>query len=390
MQLTQVFTIKVDETADVPLYKQISEQIRQAVAGSQLPPGKRLPTVRQLAQTLRINPGTVSRAYLELEQDKIIVSRRGGGTTVAAKSDDPAVAKSRQRHISNLVNNHILEVLSQGFSPEELEAAFSLHLSRWREERKTGEQQETIKPKSVRSAKALVIVASHDLALNLLASKLKEENPEFNIEVTYAGSLGGLIALQEGRADLAGIHLLDEETGEYNYPYLKHLMPGRELAVINLAYRVQGLMFAKKNPKHITGFDDLKRNDIRFINRQKGSGTRVLLDFELRKHAINLSQVKGYERELNNHLGVARSISHGEADVGLGIETAADVNGLDFLPLLKERYDLVIPMENYRSKLIKKLLEILGGDEFKTAVTKLGGYDTSETGKTTILRASIS
>ncbi len=385
MQLTQDFTIKVDETADVPLYKQISEQIKQAVAGSQIPPGKRLPTVRQLAQTLRINPGTVSRAYLELEQEKIIVSRRGGGTTVAAKSDDPAVAKSRQRHLSNLVNNHILEVLSQGYGPEELEAAFSLHLSRWREERKGEEPQEPKRQNTIRDANTLVIVASHDLALNFLASKLREKKPEFNVDVTYAGSLGGLIALQEGRADLAGIHLLDEETGEYNYPYLKHLMPGRELAVVNLAYRIQGLMFVRNNPKHITGFDDLRRSDIRFINRQKGSGTRVLLDFELRKHDLNPSQVKGYERELNNHLAVAKSIFHGEADVGLGIETAADTNGLDFLPLLKERYDLVIPLEKYRSKLVTELLEIMGGEEFKTVVTKLGGYDTSEMGKIIIL-----
>jgi putative molybdopterin biosynthesis protein len=203
------------------------------------------------------------------------------------------------------------------------------------------------------------------------------------VEITHAGSLGGLIALQEGRSHLAGIHLLDEETGEYNYPYLKHLLPGRELAVVHLAYRIQGLMVARGNPENISGFEDLERDDITFVNRQKGSGTRVLLDFELRKHGIDPSRIRGYEHETDTHLAVAMSVSHDKADVGLGIQAAADTNELDFIPLLRERYDLVIPMENYRSKLIAPLLEIVVSTDFKAVVANIGGYDISQTGSTT-------
>ncbi len=384
MQATQIFEIQVDDTAETPLFKQIYEQIKHGIASNAIQPGERLPTVRQLAQSLHINPGTVSRAYLELEQEKIIVSRRGGGTIVAAKADNPLVSKLRQRRLSGLVSNHILETLSLGYSPEELEAEFSLHLSRWREERKGREDTPEIQGQSTgRRADTIVMVGSHDLALDLLVNKLKTRHPKITVELNHAGSLGGLIALQEGRADLAGIHLLDEETGEYNYPYLRHLLPGRELAVVHLAYRIQGLMFAKGNPKGISGFEDLGRSDITFVNRQQGSGTRVLLDFELRKHGIDPLLVKGYKRQVDTHLAVAMSISHSEADVGLGIQAAADANELDFLPILRERYDLIIPIENYRSKLITLLLEIVASTDFKAIVANIGCYDTSQTGSTT-------
>jgi molybdate-binding protein/DNA-binding transcriptional regulator YhcF (GntR family) len=384
MQITQDFSIQVDAITETPIFKQISGQIKQGIASNQIQPGKRLPTVRQLAQSLGINPGTVARAYLELEQEKIVISRRGGGTIVAAKADNPLVSQLRQRRLSGLVSNHILETLSLGYSPEELEAEFSLHLSRWREERKGIEDTHEIQRQStIHRTDTIVMVGSHDLALELLVNKLKSGHPEITVEINHAGSLGGLIALQEGRADLAGIHLLDEETGEYNYPYLKHLLPSRKLVVVNLAYRIQGLMFARNNPKHIAGFNDLQRNDVTFVNRQKGSGTRVLLDFELRKHGIDPSTVKGYEREMDTHLAVAMSISHSEADVGLGIQAAAQASELDFLPLLKERYDVVIPLEKYNNKPVSALLDIIMDADFKAVVANVGGYDTSQTGSVT-------
>lgn len=136
MRIIQDFLIRVDDTTETPLFKQISDQIKQGIASNQIQPGKHLPTVRQLAKSLGINPGTVSRAYLELEQKNIVVSRRGGGTIVAAKADNPLVTKLRQRRLSNLVSNHILDTLSLGYTPEELETEFSLLLSRWREERR--------------------------------------------------------------------------------------------------------------------------------------------------------------------------------------------------------------------------------------------------------------
>ena len=230
--------------------------------------------------------------------------------------------------------------------------------------------------------KTISVVCSHDLALDLLIGQFKNRNPEINVEVTYAGSLGGLIALQAERADLAGIHLLDEETGEYNYPYVKHMLPGKETPIVHLAYRIQGIMFAKGNPRQIKGLEDLRRADVTFINRQKGSGTRVLLDIELRKRGILPSEVNGYDREVDTHLAVATSIARGEADMGLGIEAAARTCDLGFLPLFKERYDLVIPMENYGSKLLAPLLKIVTGEDFRKVVTNIGGYDTSQMGAT--------
>jgi len=386
MQSIQDFSIQVDDTVETPLFKQISEQIKQKIASSQIKPGERLPTVRQLAKDTGINPSTVSKAYLELEKEKIVVTRRGGGTTVARKTDNQSASILRHIRLSNIISNQVLQDLSLGYSPEEIEAEFSLHLSRWWEERKEREKNATIQEnKSIKRDNTIIFVGSHDPAFRLLANKVKTTFPGIEVEITHAGSLGGLIALQEGRAHLAGIHLLDEDTGEYNYPYIKHLLPGRELAVIHMAYRIQGLIFTKGNAKKISGLEDLKRDDIVIINRQKGSGTRVLLDFELRKHGIPPSQIKGYDQEVDTHLAVATSVLHGEADVGIGIQAVADNNQLDFIPISRERYDLVVPMEHYRSKLISPLLETITSPEYKSLVVNLVGYDISQMGSTTFI-----
>ena len=379
--------IHLKENAQSPLYRQIIEQVRQSIATKQLHQGEHLPTVRQLAKSLNLNPGTIVKAYGELEREGLVVSHRGGGTVVSAAADNPMLLVIRQRRLSNMLSSIILEALSSGYSPEGIEAAFHRHLDRWREERR--HRADIFEPQEIKldhRVDTILIVGSNDLALSILLSQLKYRNPNINIEVTYAGSLGGLIALQGGKADLAGIHLLDEETGEYNYPYVKRVLPGREVAIVHLAYRVQGLMFAMGNPKKVTEIADLRRPDVTFVNRQKGSGTRVLLDNVLRKHGIQSSEVKGYDRELDTHLAVAGNIARGEADVGLGIEAAANTCNLGFLPLFRERYDLVIPIENYRSELLKPLLEIIKTDDFRKVINNVGGYDTSQTGTTTFCK----
>jgi molybdate-binding protein/DNA-binding transcriptional regulator YhcF (GntR family) len=377
--------ISLKEGSDSPLYKQIVDQVRQSIATRQTQPGEHLPPVRQLAQMLRLNPGTVVKAYNELERAGLLVSRRGSGTVVSAAADNPGLLVIRQRRLSNMLSSIILEALSMGYSSEEIEAAFHNHLDRWREERKHSSDNVLKSPKADldRHLNTLLIVGSHDLALNILLSELKHQSPDLHVDVTYAGSLGGLIALQEGKADLAGIHLLDEETGEYNYPYIKRVLPGREMAIVHLAYRVQGLMYAAGNPLNIKGVDDLKRSDITFVNRQNGSGTRVLLDSVLRQHGIKPAEINGYGNELDTHLAVAGEIARGHADVGLGIEAAAITCNLGFLNLFRERYDLVIPLENYNSELLKPLLEIIRSEDFKKVINNIGGYDTSETGRTT-------
>jgi molybdate-binding protein/DNA-binding transcriptional regulator YhcF (GntR family) len=378
-----MISIKLDYHSSTPIYQQIAEQLRQLIATEQIKPGDRLPSIRQLSQSLNINPNTVARAYLELEQEQVIISRRGGGTNVKPQDVSLDLRSGRQKKLLESMNDDIVKSLSQGYSPEELEAAFYLSLERWREERQFETKEPEGAPAAKPEGKVIRIVGSHDLALNILLDLLRQKVEGLKTEVTHAGSLGGLIALQEERADLAGTHLLDEETGEYNYPYIKRILPGREIAIVNLSFRIQGLMFAAGNPRKIKGMEDLRRPDIVFVNRQKGSGTRVLLDLQLKRQGIPSSEIKGYEQEFNTHLAVASHIAHGDADVGLGIEAAAKSCGLDFLPMFRERYDLVIPIANYRSQRLAPVLEIIASDEFKKIVDGVGGYDTSQTGTTT-------
>jgi len=377
--------IKLDNHSATPIYQQIAEQLRQLIATEQIKPGDRLPSIRHLSHTLNINPNTVCRAYLKLEQEQILVSRRGGGTSVKPQDIRSDVKASRQKKLLENMNDDIIKSLSQGYSPEDLEAAFYLSLERWREER----QSEINKPAeaaAVRKESTIIrIVGSHDLALNILLDLFRQKVANLETEVVHAGSLGGLIALQEERADMAGTHLLDEETGEYNYPYVKRILPGRELAIVNLSYRIQGLMAKKGNPLKIKDLEDLKRPDITFVNRQGGSGTRVLLDLQLKRQGIAPFEIKGYETEFNTHLAVASHIARGDADVGLGIEAAANSCGLDFMPMFRERYDLVIPIENYHSPRFKPMLEIINSREFKKIVDGVGGYDTSQTGTTKLI-----
>ena len=376
--------IRLDQDAQVPLFRQITDQIKQLVAANRVQPGERLPTVRDLAHYLGISPGTVVRAYVELEREQVISSRRGAGTVVTTRAVDPQVSMLRHNRLSNMVSGSILEALSLGFTIEEVEATFSLHAARWRQER-AGREAAGRAAGGTRDRNTILIVGSHDLALNLLVDQFKRRSPEANVQLTYAGSLGGLIALQQEKADMAGVHLIDEETGEYNYPYIKHILPGREMAVVHLAYRIQGLMFAGGNPKRIQGLGDLRRADITIVNRQKGSGTRVLLDLRLRQQGITPSELRGYDREMDTHLAVATAVARGDADAGLGIEAAARTCGIGFLPLFRESYDLVIPMADYRSDVLSPFLQIIASEDFKKLVTSIGGYDVAQTGATTYI-----
>jgi putative molybdopterin biosynthesis protein len=229
--------------------------------------------------------------------------------------------------------------------------------------------------------RTIVAIGSHDLTLDLLSSELSKRDAGLSLSSSNVGSLGGLIALQRGEAHLSGSHLLDEETGEYNLPYVRRLLKGRSVVLVNLVYRDQGLIVPPGNPKGIRGIEDLLREDVRFVNRQKGAGTRVLLDYRLKQIGVDPLRIEGYRREEFTHLAVAASVAGGTADTGLGILAAARALKLDFVPILKERYDLVIPREQYESDLLRPLLEILRGPTFRQQVEALGGYDASQMGE---------
>lgn len=245
----------------------------------------------------------------------------------------------------------------------------------YREETKTELLEESVKIKN-----NFIITGSHDLILDILKNELHENISEFDIVSFNVGSLGGLMALKQNRTHLATSHLLDPESGEYNFPYLKKVLPEKELVVINLTYREQGIMVKKGNPKKIKGLDDLTKENISFVNRQKGSGTRVLLDYLLKKKNINPSNIRGYFREEFTHLMVASTVTEENVDAGLGILSAAKAFDLDFIPVAKERYDMIMPKEYYSDWRTQRLLDIIGSNKFKRRVMELGGYDLSRSG----------
>ena len=226
----------------------------------------------------------------------------------------------------------------------------------------------------------IVAIGSHDLTLDLLSSLIHSTNPDLSLSSSNVGSLGGLVALSRGEAHIAGSHLLDEETGEYNLSYVRRYLPGRDVVIMNLVHRIQGLIVPKGNPKNISSLEDLGRDDVTFVNRQRGSGTRMLLDYKLNEMGMNPDQVSGYDREEYTHLAVAAAVSGGRADVGLGILSAARALEQEFVPLLTEQYDLIIPREHYEGDLLAPLLSLIRSDRFKSEVDALGGYDTSTTG----------
>ena len=226
--------------------------------------------------------------------------------------------------------------------------------------------------------RTILAVGSHDLTLDLIAQQLATRGAR--LSSASVGSLGGLVALGRREAHLAGSHLLDPDTGEYNLSYVRKHLPETSVMVVGLVRRWQGLILARGNPKRIQDLEELMREDVVYVNRQRGSGTRVLLDYQLSQLGLDPGAIQGYGREEFTHLAVAAAISAGRADCGMGIQAAAVALGLDFMPLFSERYDLVIPREHYESDLLAPLLEILTSDVFANAVGGLAGYDLEEPG----------
>lgn len=368
--------LRIDATSDVPLYRQIAEQIRERIASGTLHPGDPLPTVRGLAEALGCNPSTVSRAYAELARGGVITGQRGGGTRVA-RPPLPTSETLRQARLVNLVERPLLEALSAGYTPSEVEAAFSLALSRWRELRAASQMPAP----ELSLPNVLRFVGSHDPAIELLAAQLRRRDPHVDLSVTFAGSLAGLIALARGEADVAGAHLRDEQTGKYNVDYVRHILPGQPVIMVTLVTRTVGLMLAPGNPKGIRGIEDLARPDVTIINRQAGSGTRIWLDAWLQELEIAPERVAGYEHTATTHVAVATAVARGEADAGVGVHAAAQALGLDFIPLLRERYDLIVPQAGCDHPPVQSMLAVIRSDDFRAGVEALGGYDVSDMGR---------
>lgn len=225
----------------------------------------------------------------------------------------------------------------------------------------------------------ILAIGSHDLSLDLLAQELARK--QRRLVSANVGSLGGLVALRRGEAHLAGSHLLDPASGEYNLSFIKQYLPGEAVTLVQWVGRLQGLLVAKGNPKHVRSLTDLAGGKVTFVNRQRGAGTRVLLDYLLEKAGVDPGGVSGYDQEEYTHLAVAAAVASGRADCGLGVMAAAHALGLDFIPLYTESYQLVIPTRFYESDLLAPLPELAHSLEFRKAVQALAGYEVAQMGQ---------
>ena len=235
--------------------------------------------------------------------------------------------------------------------------------------------------KSRRIEGGLLASGSNDPILDMLQTYMRKSYPEFYIFSANTGSTDGLKALNMGYTDIAWSHLFDPKSGEYNIPFLPHHLPNVKPVVVNLFRRELGFVVSPKNPFHIHGFGDLTEKGIRFINRQKGSGTRVLLDYHLKKLEILPSTISGYEREVYTHFEVGLSILSKEADVGIATIAVSKLLGLPFIPITQESFDMILDQSTFFEKGIQAFIEILNSQEFRNRVERLGSYNFKNSGK---------
>ena len=220
--------------------------------------------------------------------------------------------------------------------------------------------------------RTLVCIGSHDLLLDIISDLMSGEPEGVRLSSTHIGSLGGLMALKRGEAHIAPSHLMDEKTGIYNESYIRTLFPGEEMVLVKTVGRVQGLIVAPGNPLGIRGVEDLTR--VRFVNRQRGAGTRVLLDYKLSRAGIQAADVSGYDKEAATHMAVAAQVASGEADCGMGVYSAAHAMGLDFIPVGEEEYDFVMRKDSLDMPEVQCFLRLLGSEAFRSKLEELGGY----------------
>ncbi len=248
------------------------------------------------------------------------------------------------------------------------------------------EAGETVKVELLRELKAIentvVVIGSHDLVVDLMADTLHTLWPDSGLSSAHVGSMAGLMALQRGEAHIAPIHLLDEDTGGYNVSFVRKMLPDLKAVLVKGVRRVQGLIVSKGNPLGIATLGDIGNPGIRFVNRQKGSGTRLLLDYQLKGLGVDPAVITGYAREMTTHMAVASAVQSGTADVGLGIQSAAQILGLDFIPVGVEEYDFLVPEEYLETESVQRFIEVLKLEAFHERVLALGGYELENPGMT--------
>ncbi|MBN2554836.1 MAG: GntR family transcriptional regulator [Anaerolineales bacterium] len=354
-----------------PLYHKIAESIREDILYQKLLPGDRLPTVRELAGTWNCTPGTVHRAFRELTRQGLVESHSGKGTHVIQTIHPAQPTPLRQAQLVHHADSFLLEVLTGGYTPEEIETAFQLALDRWRALRDNP---------PLRKRLSLRFVGSHDPALSRIAPLFTDFSDDFQLEVAYAGSLGGLMALVNGEADIAGCHLWDQETNTYNVPFVMSLFPGRKMALLTLAHRHLGFITRPGNPHQLFTMRDLSKPGVRFANRQEGAGTRIWFDHQLTLNNISRSDIDGYGNTITTHSELARAVAENRVDVGLGVQAAASSYHLDFVPLTTERYEFILPESVFNSA-GGSLQAWLQSDAVQKVLDSMSGYNLEQSGQ---------
>lgn len=360
------------------LYQEIAESLRRRIASGDMSPGSRLPAVREMARQWGCTPGTVSRAYGELADEGLVTSHRGRGTRVVENplpGERPFVVWAT---LVNQAEQFLLEALHSGHTPLQAQSALTVAIARWETL-----QTSPVLPYDTASLVQLRFAGSHDLAVELLAQHFTEKQGQALMAVDFVGSLGGLIALARGEADIAGIHLWDASTDRYNVPFVRRLLPGQRVVLLTLMHRSLGLIVPPGNPQALTTLADLARADVRWVNRQSGSGTRVWLDAQLQALGLEGTAIAGYGYQVTTHMMAAQAVMNGTATAGLGIYAAAAAYGLGFVPLTQEMYQLVILPQVWETAVCQSLVTFVRSTPFREAVAALGGYDTAVSGEIT-------
>jgi molybdate-binding protein/DNA-binding transcriptional regulator YhcF (GntR family) len=353
------------------LYLRIADSLRRDIADGNYNPGDPLPSMRSMATAWQCTIGTVQRAIRELESESLVSAHVGARTRVTAVITPSPDDTLQRANLIHRAETFLLEAMTAGFSTDVVEDAFRTALNRWRS---------VSRPYTDVGAKLLRFSGSHDLAVAWLATHFAEIAPGYRLQLGFSGSQGGVLALQKGEAEIAGAHLLDERTGSYNLPVVQQLFPGERIALVTLARRRIGFIVKPGNSKKIQGVQDLLRPEIHFINRQAGSGTRVLLDTLLREEGLPAAAISGYEDEKSTHSEVAAAVAEGRADTGIGLEAAAKAYNLDFVFITLERYDLLIREVDIERMPVQQLLTFLKTPDFRQLLERLGGYDSRESG----------
>ncbi|MBC6972741.1 excisionase family DNA-binding protein [Bacillus sp. Xin] len=257
----------------------------------------------------------------------------------------------------------------------------AVDLEQYIKQMKTGKVQITSMKLEVKHRESSCVISGQELTLDMLAKHLERLLPGSSMLRAYQGSLMSLIKMSQGEGSIVSLHLFDGDTREYNIPYVKRILVGQPCIVMNLLARNVGFYVQKGNPKGIQTWADLNHSSIQFVNREKGSGIRVLVDEQVRIQNVAKENIRGYDSEESNHLGVASQIANGKADVGIGAEKIAQIVNVDFIPLMKEQYDLVILKNKENEQLIEAVKEILQSTEFQNELRAIGGYDISKTGQ---------